>query len=261
MISPTESFEDIIARAPYVGRFDAKLLPTEAAMRRDAAYWMSVHGLTKQPEEMLGQCLVLPTRDRERDISYRSILQRTHLYSAVPFRCLDLGIRYHMHRIAHRFGRGRVWFLDAPVHFIRTADEDSVRFQSVEKDGEPLIMMRSMFGHEQQLVPKLPLDTDQSQRLSTSLGTVTEKAIEELRKEYTIANYPAFSTKPLVIPGDELRALRRFTEEQHAERPSTMTAHMREIGRAEWSRQLREKLEASKERERNQVLCDWQDEP
>lgn len=87
MINPTESFEDIIAHAPHVGRFDVSLLPTEAAMRRDASYWMEVHGLTKQPEEMFGQCLVLPTRDRERDISYRSILQRTHLYSAAREQC------------------------------------------------------------------------------------------------------------------------------------------------------------------------------
>lgn len=40
-----------------------------------------------------------------------------------------------------------------------------------------------------------------------------------------------------------------------------LSAAQIETARAEWSRRLREKVKASAEKERMQVVCDWQDEP
>jgi len=212
----------------------AMFLPPQGA--RAVVWWEEFrrHGLDRQPLELVGEYLILPSRD-----TTRRSLHRTMLYSlATPSEAL-VAMRAHIDHIGRNHGAGRVWFLGEPVHTL--LDDGRVRCAGI--GDEVYVVLRTMYGHESQAVHVLPTGVYPSGETAYSLADRLDHEIDGIRLRELVAR-------------DELQRRERsgakFTPAQRA----AVSAHL--------SSELRKRVEASdreaKRRDRMQVVVDLDDD-
>jgi len=123
---------DVVPDAPFAHEIESEVA---AALER--------HGLEPQKDSAFtGTILVRGPNDE------RIELERHPLYTAATGPEVIAGIRAHIALIAERHGRGRVWFLDAPVHIVK--DDARIVMQHVSDSPYQHVLLRTYYAHEKQ---------------------------------------------------------------------------------------------------------------
>lgn len=122
MFGPAKQLADL----PFYGQLDEYWgrLPHDLLLEDVANETLAAHKLDRQPDEFIGEYLAIPyvsvdpAGSPTDAVVIRTSIRRTRLSSFAHPKELLAAIRAHVKAIAEH-GPGRVWFLMAPVHFLR----------------------------------------------------------------------------------------------------------------------------------------------
>lgn len=256
-----------------------------AGMVNAAEYEARRAGLVQQPGDAKGQYLCIEREPSGHGVARSAVqLERHHLYAIAPFRSEVEAAGQMLRWIAAKHGPGRIWHTLAAVHYI--ADDGMMRVADV--GGVPHVVLRSLYFHD----PTCPLCGKPCDRLEvggvkiSGCPCVGDRSVaidlSKLTKDPTSRGYsysqytpcidraawilrgvPPTAVDPLDVEYDGVK-LRLLLEQeemrQRTERPrrtfEPFTPLQREAISAHWSAELRAKIAASKQKDRNQVTME-----
>lgn len=119
-------------------RFDGQHVLDNQAQARCAE-----RGLVIQPENLVGQSLVIPAH-----YGGQHTIQRQRFYCAVPLgEMMNDAVEAMIDAIADRHGPGRVWFLGRPVHLVENDDLPVIRELETSEGPKRCTILRTLYGH------------------------------------------------------------------------------------------------------------------
>ena len=244
-------------------------------------------GLVQQPGDAKGQYLCIEREPSGHGVGRSAVqLERHHLYAIAPFRSEVEAAGQMLRWIAAKHGPGRIWHTLAAVHYI--ADDGMMRVADV--GGVPHVVLRSLYFHQ----PTCPLCSRPCDRLEVGgvkisgcpcVGSGDRAVAIDLSKltkdpksrgysysQYTpcidraawmLRGVPPTAVDPLDVEydGEKLLALLYKQAYNADERndyggPFRFTPLQRDAISAHWSAELRAKIAASKQKDRNQVTME-----